>query len=378
MTSQASLSLSLSLSTTTTTHKSHWRTIWSASAHPIIKTLRPKMTKIASMGSCLNSLAIFIPKMGQSWHANVFFNITLFWKKIVAKQGRNVIRNHDVFLQIDKGEAISKKARLLWQKKINLGIVFIPAHLGFFAVVLSASHQCSCYAKSSATGLCAADRTGTSTTHTCSERLLVGEKAKPLIFVRKRESCFTKVEHTWNWKVKCTSGISFLEWTIAADLTFCLWRCLFPCFEQTWEVYWENCDEGSLNELYLSLKTSDKDENMEGWERFALSGAKLLSTFHILNSKDLSKKSHRGTSAFQVLVMICWRSCKGKKLKRSLFRNFSVDDDLHGSHHHQQHVLNLKLSEKLEIWQKKSLRLDSAGVGWFWTGVAAVDVREIC
>ena len=80
-----------------------------------------------------------------------------------------------------------KKARLLWQKKVEESS-FVPAHIGVFAVVLSASHQCSCSAKSSAaaTGLCAPHVGMVCTTHTCSERLLVGEKAKPLIFARKK------------------------------------------------------------------------------------------------------------------------------------------------------------------------------------------------
>ena len=52
----------------------------------------------------------------------------------------------------------------------------------------------------------AAGRFGICTTHTCSERLLVGEKAKLLIFARKRESCFPKVKHTWNWIVRMTKA----------------------------------------------------------------------------------------------------------------------------------------------------------------------------
>ena len=60
-------------------------------------------------------------------------------------------------------------------------------------------HTCYYSAKSSATGLWhlrAARGNGICTTHTCSERLLVGEKAKALIFARKKESCFPKVEYT--------------------------------------------------------------------------------------------------------------------------------------------------------------------------------------
>ena len=89
----------------------------------------------------------------------------------------------------------------------------------------------------------AAGRFGICTTHTCSERLLVGEKAKQPIFARKRESCFPKAEHTWNWNVRRTKaalrhwkrenwntfqniwkksntpqGSVFLEWTIHSSL----------------------------------------------------------------------------------------------------------------------------------------------------------------
>ena len=42
----------------------------------------------------------------------------------VTKRWRDVIWNPDVLLQIDKGEAHPKKARVLWQKKKNLGIFF--------------------------------------------------------------------------------------------------------------------------------------------------------------------------------------------------------------------------------------------------------------
>ena len=52
----------------------------------------------------------------------------------------------------------------------------------------------------------AARGNGICTTHICSKRLLVGEKAKPLIFARKKESCFPKVEHTWNWNVRRTKA----------------------------------------------------------------------------------------------------------------------------------------------------------------------------
>ena len=71
---------------------------------------------------------------------------------------------------------------------------FIPAHFGFFAVVLSAPVQL----QNKVIGdlpLRATGGIGTCTTHTCSDRLLVGEKAEPLIFARKKESCFSKVKH---------------------------------------------------------------------------------------------------------------------------------------------------------------------------------------
>ena len=81
------------------------------------------------------------------------------------------------------------------------------------------------------------------TTRICSERLLVGEKAKPLIFARKKESCFPKVEHTWNVRTKASlrhwkrekwntfqniwknsntpQGSVFLEWTIVHPVYTC-------------------------------------------------------------------------------------------------------------------------------------------------------------
>ena len=55
--------------------------------------------------------------------------------------------------QIDKGGVLSKKHVCFDIKKVQESS-FVPAHVGVFAVVLSASHQCSCSAKSSATGLC--------------------------------------------------------------------------------------------------------------------------------------------------------------------------------------------------------------------------------
>ena len=160
----------------------------------------------------------------------------------VTKRGRDVIRNLDILLQIDKGEAHPKKARLLWQKKKKLGNFLLCQHIAdsmFWCRPLCiAPVQLLCKVIGD-WPLRGAGRFGICTTHTCSERLLVGEKAKLLTFAGKRESYFPKVEHTWNWnvrrtkaalrhwkrikleylskylkKVKYTSGISFLEWTI--------------------------------------------------------------------------------------------------------------------------------------------------------------------
>ena len=160
----------------------------------------------------------------------------------MTKRGRDVIRNPDVLLQIDKGEAHPKKARLLWQKKKKLGIFFYTSTSRIFGCrPLCIAPQCSLLCKVIGDWpLRAADRFGICTTHTCSERLLVGEKAKQPIFARKRESCFPKAEHTWNWNVRRTraalrhwkrenwntfqniwkksntpQGSVFLEWTIS-------------------------------------------------------------------------------------------------------------------------------------------------------------------
>ena len=130
-----------------------------------------------------------------------------------------------------------KKARLLWQKKKVQESSFVPAHIGVFAVVLSALCIAPMLRAARGNGIC--------TTHNCSERLLVGEKAKPLIFARKKESCLPKVEYTWNWNVRRTKaslrhwkrenwnifeniwkksntpqGSVFLEWTIVNMLLF--------------------------------------------------------------------------------------------------------------------------------------------------------------
>ena len=155
---------------------------------------------------------------------------------MVTKRGRDVMRNPDVLLQIDKAEAHPKKHVCFDKRKKNLGIFFYTTTSRNFCSrpLCIAPMQLLC--KVIAIGdwpLCAAGRIGTCTTHTCSKRLLVCEKAKTLIFARKRESCFPKAEHTWNWndrrtkaalrhwkreleylskhlkKVKYTSGLSF-------------------------------------------------------------------------------------------------------------------------------------------------------------------------
>ena len=134
-----------------------------------------------------------------------------------------------------------KKARLLWQKKKKVQeSSFIPAHIGLFCCrplcIAPVQLQCKVIGD---WPLRAPRENGICTTHICSEHLLVGEKAKPLIFERKKESCFPKVEHTWNWNVRRTKaplrqwkrenwdifqniwknsntpqGSVFLEWTI--------------------------------------------------------------------------------------------------------------------------------------------------------------------
>ena len=126
------------------------------------------------------------------------------WPTTVTKRGRDVIRNLDVLLQIDKGEAHPKKARLLWQKKKMRNNY---QHISEFCCrpLCIAPVQLLCKVIGD-WPLRAADRFGICTTHTCSERLLVGEKAKLLVFARKRESCFPKVEHIWNWNVRRTKA----------------------------------------------------------------------------------------------------------------------------------------------------------------------------
>ena len=124
----------------------------------------------------------------------------------MTKRGRDVRRNPDVevHLQIDKGgvlllRRIQKSLFALTKNNNNkvLEFSFTPAHRGFFCCrplcIAPVQLQCKVIGD---WPLHAAGGIGTCTTHTCSERLLVGEKAKPLIFARKKESCFPKVEHT--------------------------------------------------------------------------------------------------------------------------------------------------------------------------------------
>ena len=104
-----------------------------------------------------------------------------------------------------------KKARVLWQKKSS-GIFFFTSTIRFICCrplsIAPVQSQCKDIGD---WPLRAARGNGICTTHICSERLLVGEEAKPLIFVRKKESCFPKVEHTWNWNVRRTKA-SLRHW----------------------------------------------------------------------------------------------------------------------------------------------------------------------
>ena len=136
----------------------------------------------------------------------------------------------------------SKKARLLWQKKIFRNFLLYQ-HISDFCCrpLCIAPVQLLCEVIAD-WPLRAAGKFGICMTHTCSERLLVGKKAKLLIFAGKRESCFPKVEHTWNWNVRRTKaalrhwkrenwnifqniwkksntpqGSVFLEWTIVTS-----------------------------------------------------------------------------------------------------------------------------------------------------------------
>ena len=118
-------------------------------------------------------------------------------------RGRDVRRNPDALLQVDK-QGTHPKEHVCFDKKKKKKVQefsFIPAHLGFF----------SYSGKSSDWPLHAEGRIGTCTTHTCSQRLLVVEKAKPLIFTRKKENCFPKVEYTWNWNDRRTKA-SLRHW----------------------------------------------------------------------------------------------------------------------------------------------------------------------
>ena len=67
--------------------------------------------------------------------------------------GREERRNPDALLQIDKGGALSKKHVCFDKKKMFRNLLLYQHISGFFPVVLSASHQCCCGAKSSASGL---------------------------------------------------------------------------------------------------------------------------------------------------------------------------------------------------------------------------------
>ena len=168
----------------------------------------------------------------------------------MTKPGRDERRNPDALLQIDKGGALSKKHVCFDKKKKSSGILFCTStYRGFCCRLLCiAPVQLQCKvigdwplraARGNGTSIC--------TTHTCSERLLVGEKAKPLIFAWKKESCFPKVEYTWNWNARRTKaslrhwkrenwnifeniwkksntpqGSVFLEWTIVICCTVLL------------------------------------------------------------------------------------------------------------------------------------------------------------
>ena len=118
---------------------------------------------------------------------------------MVTKRGRDVIRNPDVLLQIDKGQAHPKKHVCFDKRKKHISDFccrpLCIAPVQFLCKVIGDWP------------LRVAGRIGTCTTHTCSERLLVGEKAKPLIFARKRESCFPKAKHTWNWNERRTKQL---------------------------------------------------------------------------------------------------------------------------------------------------------------------------
>ena len=159
----------------------------------------------------------------------------------LTKRGRDVRWNPDALLQIDKRGAHPKKHVLFDKNKKSSGI--------FFYTSTSRTFCCRPLRIAPVRLLCkvigdwplrAAGGIGTCTTHTCSECVLVGAKAKPPIFARKRDSYFPKAEHTCNWNVRRTKaslrhwkrenwnifqniwkksntpqGSIFLEWTIS-------------------------------------------------------------------------------------------------------------------------------------------------------------------
>ena len=111
--------------------------------------------------------------------------------------------NYDVFAQ-------APLARLLWQK--GPGIFFYTNTFRTFC----------CRPLCIAPGLLqskvigdspfrAAGWIGTCTTHTCSKHLLVGKKAKPLIFAREKDRCFPEVKPALNWNVR-RSKASLRPW----------------------------------------------------------------------------------------------------------------------------------------------------------------------
>ena len=126
-----------------------------------------------------------------------------------------------------------KKARLLWHKKSS-GILFCTStYRGYCCRPLCiAPVQLQCKVIGD-WPLRATRGNGICTTHNCSERLLVGQKAKPLIFARKKESCFPKVEYTWNWNVRRTKA-SLRHWK----------RENWNIFENIWKK--SNTPQGSV------------------------------------------------------------------------------------------------------------------------------------
>ena len=126
----------------------------------------------------------------------------------VTKRERVVIRNPDVLLQIDKGEAHPKKSTsALTKEKIRNFLYTSTSRIFCCRPLCIAPVQLLCKVIGD-WRLRAAGGFGICTTHTCSKRLLVGEKAKLLIFARKKESCFPKVEHTWNWNIRRAKAAS--------------------------------------------------------------------------------------------------------------------------------------------------------------------------